>query len=253
MQLALLITPLSGLLGTLHPLLALETHEVISLCGNLVYLVEAYLAIAGTYYSVLLFRRVRQKSFRSLDARNEFLTALRELMRADKWDDALKLCKTPRYWRVAVPQLCAMAIQNRKDDLGRLKRNLVIKFESDIIASLDHILSYIFTFVRMGPLSGLLGTVLSMIAAFARLGTAGHTKVDPGQLAGDISLALWATAIGLLIATPLTLVGNAINVRIRKLEDASQEALQQFMEDFERSPGVARRAAPSRQLVGEKA
>ncbi len=253
MELASWIAPLGSSLSALAPLFAMQTHEVIAHSGNMVYLLEAYLAIAGTYYSVLLFRRTKQKAFRSLDARNEFLNAIRELMRLDKWDDALKLCKTPRYWRVAVPQLVAMAIQNRKDDLGRIKRNLVIKFESDIIASLDHLLSYIFTFVRMGPLAGLLGTVLSMIAAFARLGSSGQTKVDPGVLASDISLALWATACGLLIATPLTLVGNAINVRIRKLEDASQEALQQFMEDFERAPGMARRAAPARQLVGDKA
>jgi biopolymer transport protein ExbB len=145
--------------------------------------------------------------------------------------------------------LVAFAIKNRKEPLSRIKRDLVVKFESDIIASLDRYLSYIFTYTRMGPLAGLYGTVVSMIAAFARMGKAGEVRVDPGKLAGDISLALWATAIGLLIATPLTLVGNMINVRIRTLEDESQEGLGRFMEDFEKSPAILRQkmAAAARQ------
>ena len=85
-----------------------------------------------------------------------------------------------------------------------------------------------------------------MIAAFARMGLAAESKIDPAKLAGDISLALWATAIGLLIATPLTLIGNMINVRIRKLEDESQESLGRFMEDFEKCPAILRQKAQAR-------
>ncbi len=225
---------------------ALQRSDIIGAIGHYtVYPLEGYLIVMGTFYSVLLFRRVRQKRFASLDANREFLDTVRGLLKSEKYEDAVKHCETPAYWRIAVPQLVSMAIKNRKDPLARIKRDLVVKFESDIIASLDRYLSYIFTYTRMGPLAGLLGTVVSMIAAFQRMGEAGEgAKVDPGVLAKDISLALWATAIGLFVATPLTLVGNMINVRVRKLEDESQEALGRFMEDFEKSPAVVRTKTP---------
>ena len=228
----------------------LDRAQIIGALGHYTcYPLEAYLIVMGTFYSILLFRRVRQKRFPTLESSREFLENVRGLLRGEKYEDAIKFCETPNYWRIAVPQLVSLAIKNRKESLSRIKRDLVVKFESDIIASLDRYLSYIFTYTRMGPLAGLYCTVVSMIAAFARMGAAGETRVDPGKLAGDISLALWATAIGLLIATPLTLVGNMINVRIRKLEDESQELLGRFMEDFEKSPIVVRQkmAAAARQ------
>ena len=64
---------------------------------------------------------------------------------------------------------------------------------------------------------GLLGTVLGMMAAFAKL--ASSQSVKPDQLASDISFALITTAIGLAIAIPGTICVAAVNVRIRKLED----------------------------------
>ena len=229
----------------------LKASDIIGAFGHYtVYPLEGYLILMGTFYSVLLFRRVKQKRFATLDANREFLETIRGFLKTEKYDDAIKYCETPAYWRIAVPQLIAQAMKNRKDSLSRIKRDLVVKFESDIIAGLDRYLSYIFTFTRMGPLAGLLGTVVSMIAAFRRMSEAGEgTKIDPGVLAGDISLALWATAIGLFVATPLTLVGNMINVRVRKLEDESQEALGRFMEDFEKCPAIVRQkmAAAARQ------
>jgi biopolymer transport protein ExbB len=228
----------------------IDKAEIIGAVGHYTcYPLEVYLILMGTFYSVLLFRRVKQKKFPTLEASREFLETIRGYLKTEKYEDAIKHCESPANSRIAVPQLVALAVKNRKEPLSRIKRDLVVKFESDIIASLDRYLSYIFTYTRMGPLAGLYGTVVSMIAAFARMGSAGETRVDPGRLAGDISLALWATAIGLLIATPLTLVGNMINVRIRTLEDESQEVLGRFMEDFEKSPIVVRQkmAAAARQ------
>lgn len=50
----------------------------------------------------------------------------------------------------------------------------------------------------VAPLFGLLGTVFGMVGAFDTLGIEGGA--DPGQLAGDISLALTTTAGGLVIS-----------------------------------------------------
>lgn len=214
-----------------------DLYTALMWLGNSVYFVQAVMAVFACYYSVLLLRRIKQKRFTGAEAANEFLNNVRDLMRGDKYDDAAKLCQSPSYWRVLVAQLAAVALQNRREEPTRIKRTLAAKFQ-DVISDLDHTLSYIFTVVKMAPLAGLLGTVLGMIAAFSRLSSG--DKVDPSALAGDVSLALWTTAVGVIIATPFILVGNAIHVRIRKLEDSAQADLLRFVEDFERSPGVAR-------------
>lgn len=53
----------------------------------------------------------------------------------------------------------------------------------------------------IGPLLGLLGTVIGMIAAFSKLAESG-TRVDPSQLAGGIWEALITTVGGLIVAVP---------------------------------------------------
>src|SRR5207248_10013550 len=103
-------------------------------------------------------------------------------------------------------------------------------------------LASISTIVRMGPLLGLLGTVASMIGAFGRIG--GAEKVNPNALASDISLALWATGSGLLIATPMMIAGNDIHARLRRLRDRTERQLQDFLEVLEELESPGQRNAP---------
>ncbi len=53
----------------------------------------------------------------------------------------------------------------------------------------------------IGPLLGLLGTVIGMVQAFAKLAESG-ARVDPSQLAGGIWVALITTVGGLVVAVP---------------------------------------------------
>ncbi|MFP6717413.1 MAG: MotA/TolQ/ExbB proton channel family protein, partial [Alphaproteobacteria bacterium] len=81
---------------------------------------------------------------------------------------------------------------------------------------------------NLSPLLGLLGTVLGMIKAFARLESAG-TKVDPAILAGGIWEALLTTAFGLSVAIPALaafyiLEGQVENVRAQ-MKDATIRVL----------------------------
>jgi biopolymer transport protein ExbB len=54
---------------------------------------------------------------------------------------------------------------------------------------------------NLGPLLGLLGTVLGMITAFSAM-QAAHGSADPSKLAGGISQALTHTFLGLFLAIP---------------------------------------------------
>jgi biopolymer transport protein ExbB len=54
---------------------------------------------------------------------------------------------------------------------------------------------------NLGPLLGLMGTVVGMIIAFLAMFNSGG-QADPGQLAGGISKALTHTFLGLMLAVP---------------------------------------------------
>ncbi|MFO0264012.1 MAG: MotA/TolQ/ExbB proton channel family protein, partial [Planctomycetota bacterium] len=88
--------------------------------------------------------------------------------------------------------------------------------------------------IKTGPMLGLLGTVLGMMAAFAKL-AGPEGKVEVSSLANDISFALITTIIGLLIAIPLSILLSAINIRIRKMEDITSYGINQFLEVFRQS------------------
>lgn len=64
---------------------------------------------------------------------------------------------------------------------------------------LDRFLTSLGTIASMAPLLGLLGTVIGMIEIF---GAQTATGTNPGQLAHGISIALYNTAFGLIVAIP---------------------------------------------------
>ena len=96
---------------------------------------------------------------------------------------------------------------------------------------MENRLATVSTIVRMGPLLGLLGTVASMIGAFSQIGSS--EQVNPRALASQISLALWATGAGLLIANPMMLIGNDVHARLRRLRDRTERQLQEVLEVLE--------------------
>ena len=77
-----------------------------------------------------------------------------------------------------------------------------------------------------------------------------HATTDAGPLnstalANDISLALWATGSGLLIATPMMILGNDIHAKLRRLRDRTERQLQDFLETFEAAEGPAQAGTTS--------
>ena len=68
---------------------------------------------------------------------------------------------------------------------------------------LERYLSALATIASAAPLLGLLGTVIGMIEIFGSQSPAGGaTGSSPAQLAHGISVALYNTALGLVVAIP---------------------------------------------------
>jgi biopolymer transport protein ExbB len=67
---------------------------------------------------------------------------------------------------------------------------------------LEHYLSALGTIASAAPLMGLFGTVVGMIEIFGSQAPGGSTAGNPAQLAHGISIALYNTAFGLIVAIP---------------------------------------------------
>lgn len=75
-----------------------------------------------------------------------------------------------------------------------------IEDEGRVVAhSMERFLTTLGTIAAMSPLLGLLGTVIGMIEIF---GSQGPSGTDPRALAHGISVALYNTAMGLIVAIP---------------------------------------------------
>src|SRR5262249_5970273 len=217
----------------------MDVTRIIDAFGYVIYGALALLAVWGAYNAILLYRSLAKKS---IDDPEPLLQHIREFAQAGKFDAAVAVCQGPPYWHTALAQLMAVALKNRDKGIAKIKQILVMEFHTEVIAGMENRLASISTLVPMGPLLGLLGTVASMIGAVGRIG--GSEKVKPTPLANDISLALWATGAGLLIATPMMIVGNDIHAKLRRLRDRTERQLQDFLEILEHHESPSQRNSP---------
>lgn len=82
---------------------------------------------------------------------------------------------------------------------------------------LQRYLGALATIASAAPLLGLLGTVVGMIDIFAAQSAAGTTQSDPTQLAHGISVALYNTAFGLMVAIPSLMAWRILRARVDRL------------------------------------
>ncbi|MEX2121175.1 MAG: MotA/TolQ/ExbB proton channel family protein [Pirellulales bacterium] len=195
--------------------------------GNSIYVLQAFDALWGAFCIIVVWRRLAQIRFRSEEAQNEFISQVEDNLAVGDFDAASELCEGDR--RI-VPQLMLLALANRDLGFAKVRQLLSDRFQRDVLSDLEYRLTWVFTVIKSAPMLGLLGTVLGMMAAFGKL--AGQQKVDATHLAGDISLALMTTFVGLSIAIPLSLCVASVQIRMRKMEDLATDGINRFMETF---------------------
>ena len=202
--------------------------QVFTILGYVIYFVMFLIALWGAFCVVMVWSRVRQKQFADEEQQTLFLEALEEPLSRGDYDGAIEICDGDRR---ATCQLSQMAIENRSIGFGKVKQLVADRFQRDVLQDLEYRLSWVYTVIKTAPMIGLLGTVLGMMAAFAKLADPDATVVV-SKLAQDIQFALITTALGLAIAIPLVLCTAYINVVIRKMEDLVSYGINQFLEIF---------------------
>jgi biopolymer transport protein ExbB len=197
--------------------------------GNSVYLFQAILAFVGAYALIMVWRRVSNTAFDDEDDQNEFLIELEQALATRNYDAAAELADGDRR---TLPQLALFAVQNRQLGYTQLRARVAERFQQDVMADIEHRLSWVGTAIKTTPMLGLLGTVMGMMGAFANL--ASGEKVDPTKMAEDIQFALITTAVGLSIAVPLMVGLASVNIKIRKMEDLTGTGLGRLFETLKR-------------------
>lgn len=96
-------------------------------------------------------------------------------------------------------QILAAGLRNHKSSREVMKGSLEEAGRA-VAHDLDRYLTTLGTIASMSPLLGLFGTVVGMIEIFGSSSPAGGS--NPAQLAHGISVALYNTAFGILVAVP---------------------------------------------------
>jgi biopolymer transport protein ExbB len=102
---------------------------------------------------------------------------------------------------------------------------------------LERFMTTLGTIAEISPLLGLFGTIVGMIDIFASQGANG-ASANPAQLAKGISIALYTTGFGLIIAIPTTILWRHFR---RLIDDFVVDMEQQAIKLVEVAHGERRR------------
>jgi len=119
-------------------------------------------------------------------------------------------------------RIFATALNNANNSREVMKESIEESGRA-VTQELDRFLTSLGTIASMSPLMGLLGTVVGMIEIF---GAQTATGTNPDQLARGISIALYNTAFGLIVAIPAMIFYRYFRAKVEKLVvDMEQQAI----------------------------
>ena len=119
-------------------------------------------------------------------------------------------------------RIFATALKNAQNSREVMKESIE-ETGRTVTHELDRFLTSLGTVASMAPLLGLLGTVIGMIEIFGAQTSAG---TNPGQLAHGISIALYNTAFGLIVAIPAMIFYRYFRAKVESLVvDMEQQAI----------------------------
>jgi len=123
----------------------------------------------------------------------------------------------PKAPRGIVDTAVVVGLRESERALPNLRRRLDIAF-SGAERQMARFKTTVRATVAAAPLLGLLGTVIGMIETFASLGDMSLFS-QSGGIAGGISVALFTTQLGLVVAIPGLLVGRVLDQRQEAIEN----------------------------------
>jgi biopolymer transport protein ExbB len=142
---------------------------------------------------------------------------LHEMLGQGRVDDAIEYCDLPDNSCFLTRVVAAGLSRYRRSPFGSLElKGALEEAGQEQVARLYRSTDALALVAGIAPMLGLLGTVVGINGAFATIATA-EGFARPDQLAGDISLALVTTILGLTLAIPTTAAVTFFRNRIDTL------------------------------------
>ncbi|WP_254506548.1 MotA/TolQ/ExbB proton channel family protein [Anatilimnocola floriformis] len=216
----------------------MNISAIAPIVDKLCYVMLALNFLWGLYCIVTAYRRLSQFGFANRNEYNAFMDELLAKLKNREYDEATALCEGDIR---AVPQLTHLALTNRELGYEHVKQMVTETLMGDVVTDFDYRTGWVAVVIKSGPLFGLFGTVMGMMAAFSTIGSG--AKVEPHHIAKDISIALICTALGLLTAIPFNFLLASIQNRLRKLLEATQAGMLKVLLLLKPSKDPMKRAA----------
>ncbi len=167
-----------------------------------------------------------------------FAPAVAGALREGKLDEAIKIAD--RYKKSHLAKVVVAGLQEFRahevsseipGDIVEASNRALERAQAIVHSELDRGISGLATIGSSAPFVGLFGTVVGIINAFKGISTEKSTGL--GAVAGGISEALVATAIGLFVAIPAVWMFNYFNERLKafdvEMSNSSSELIDYFL------------------------
>ncbi|HVV71936.1 MAG TPA: MotA/TolQ/ExbB proton channel family protein, partial [Verrucomicrobiae bacterium] len=159
---------------------------------DIVFYMIAFLSVAGLTFIIQGFIKNRASVFMPEDTTNQ----IRDMISQRKFKELIEFTETD-------PSFVSRAINpalKRAPSFSSMKEAMETAIGEQTAEQFRKI-EYLNIIGNLGPLLGLMGTVMGMIDAFSAMNAAGGSA-NPADLAGGISKALCHTFLGLFLAVP---------------------------------------------------
>lgn len=178
-----------------------------------------------------------------------FAPAVAGALREGKLDEAIKIAD--RYKKSHLAKVVVAGLQEFKahqlsseipGEAVEASKRALERAEAIVHAELKRGVSTLATIGSSAPFVGLFGTVVGIINAFKGISTEKSTGL--GAVAGGISEALVATAIGLFVAIPAVWMFNYFTTRLEALDvemgNSASELIDYFLKRSQATRGAAK-------------
>ncbi len=177
------------------------------------YILDGAIISMGLFGMALIMERVKALFFDYSIKVDPFMARVNQLIEADKIEEAITFCAAND--KKPLPYVIKRILERSDRDDQAIEASLDIA-ASEIAPRLAKNLGYLSMVSNVVTLIGLLGTVVGLIMSFKAVSFA-----DPAQkqtlLADGISLAMHATAMGLLVAIPVMVCYSFLHARQNRL------------------------------------
>jgi biopolymer transport protein ExbB len=190
------------------------------------------LSLVAVTLAIVQLVQVRQRKL----APPEVIQGLDKLLSANDIRGAIRFCQDPVNDSFLARMFAAALTRCSRSAFGLLElRAALEEAGQEQVARLHRATDGIGLIAAVAPMLGLLGTVVGMVGAFETISfSQGFAR--PDELAGDISVALITTVLGLIVAIPSTAAYAFFRNRIDTLAARAAEVTEDLSARLQ-SPG----------------